>query len=242
VALEEGGGQRVEGRAPHGTRPDAEAVPENARSTLRPRPSTLARCAWPKSELDIAYHDTEWGVPVHDDPVLFEFLTLEGAQAGLSWSTILKKREHYRRAFEQFDPQRVARFTSKRIERLLADPGIVRHRGKIESTVSNAVCFIDVQREFGSFDRYVWQFVGGAPRLNNRRTLRDVPPRTPESDALSKDLKRRGFRFVGSTICYAFMQAVGMVNDHTTDCFRYAEISAAFYRATSPVDNACGTR
>jgi DNA-3-methyladenine glycosylase I len=163
-------------------------------------------------------------VPVHDDQVLFEFLTLEGAQAGLSWSTILKKREHYRRAFDGFDPERVARFTPARVERLVADPGIVRHRGKIESTVSNAKRFVDVQREFGSFDRYVWQFVGGAPRVNRWRTLRDIPARTPESDALSKDLERRGFRFVGSTICYAFMQAVGMVNDHTTDCFRYGEI------------------
>jgi DNA-3-methyladenine glycosylase I len=163
-------------------------------------------------------------VPVHEDRVLFEFLTLEGAQAGLSWSTILKKREHYHRAFDGFDPARVARFTPKRVEGLLADPGIVRHRGKIESTVANAKRFLDVQREFGSFDRYAWQFVGGTPRVNDWRTLRDIPARTPESDALSKDLKRRGFRFVGSTICYAFMQAVGMVNDHTTDCFRYGEI------------------
>jgi DNA-3-methyladenine glycosylase I len=163
-------------------------------------------------------------VPVHDDRVLFEFLTLEGAQAGLSWSTILKKREGYSRAFDGFDPQRVARFTAKRVDRLLADPGIVRHRAKIESTVSNAKAFLDVQREFGSFDRYTWQFVDGAPRVNQWRTLRDIPPRTVESDALSKDLKRRGFRFVGSTICYAFMQAVGMVNDHTMGCFRYGEI------------------
>jgi DNA-3-methyladenine glycosylase I len=183
-----------------------------------------ARCSWPKSPLDIEYHDAEWGVPVHDDRVLFEFLTLEGAQAGLSWSTILKKRESYRRAFDDFDVARVARFTTKRVERLVADPGIVRHRGKIESTVSNAKTFIDVQREFGSFDSYVWQFVGGSPRINNWRTLRDIPSRTAESDALSKDLKKRGFRFVGSTICYAFMQAVGMVNDHTTECFRYVEL------------------
>ena len=164
-------------------------------------------------------------MPVHDDRVLFEFLTLEGAQAGLSWSTILKKRENYRRAFDGFDPERVARFTAKRVERLLGDAGIVRHRGKIESTISNARAFLDVQREFGSFDSYVWRFVDGAPRVNQWRTLRDIPPRTPESDALSKDLARRGFRFVGSTICYAFMQAVGMVNDHTTDCFRYAELA-----------------
>jgi DNA-3-methyladenine glycosylase I len=194
----------------------------NAGATRYPPPAT--RCSWPKSPLDIAYHDAEWGVPVHNDRVLFEFLTLEGAQAGLSWSTILKKREHYRQAFDNFDPERVARFSVSRVDRLVGDPGIVRHRAKIESTVSNAKCFLDVQREFGSFDRYAWQFVGGAPRVNSPRTLRDVPARTPESDALSKDLKRRGFRFVGSTICYAFMQAVGMVNDHTTDCFRYREL------------------
>jgi DNA-3-methyladenine glycosylase I len=189
-----------------------------------PQSAARSRCSWPKSPLDIAYHDAEWGVPVHDDRVLFELLTLEGAQAGLSWSTILKKRESYRDAFEGFDAERVARFTAKRVERLLANPGIVRHRGKIESTISNAKSFLAVQREFGSFDRYVWQFVGGSPRMNEWRTLRDIPPRTPESDALSKDLKKRDFRFVGSTICYAFMQAVGMVNDHTTDCFRRGEI------------------
>jgi DNA-3-methyladenine glycosylase I len=193
-------------------------------STLHPPPSTLVRCSWPKSPLDVAYHDTEWGVPVHDDRVLFEFLTLEGAQAGLSWSTILNKRENYCRAFAGFDPKHVARFTPKRVDRLLADPGIVRHRGKIESTISNAKAFLDVQREFGSFDRYVWRFVDGSPRVNSWRSLREIPPRTSESDALSKDLTRRGFRFVGSTICYAFMQAVGLVNDHTTDCFRYGEL------------------
>ena len=198
-------------------------VRETAGSTLNPLPAS--RCAWPKSPLDIAYHDVEWGVPVHDDRVLFELLTLEGAQAGLSWSTILRKRESYRRAFEDFDAARVARFTPKRVERLLADPGIVRHRGKIESTISNAKKLLDVQQEFGSFDRYVWQFVGGSPRVNHWRTLRDIPPRTAESDALSKELKKRGFRFVGSTICYAFMQAVGMVNDHTTDCYRHKELT-----------------
>lgn len=188
--------------------------------------SPVSRCTWPKTPLDIAYHDAEWGVPVHDDRVLFEFLTLEGAQAGLSWSTILKKRENYRRAFDNFDLERVARFTPKRVDRLLADPGIVRHRGKIESTVSNAKHFLHVQSQFGSFDSYVWRFVDGSPRVNNWRTLRDIPPRTTESDALSKDLKTRGFRFVGSTICYAFMQAVGMVNDHTSECFRYGERGA----------------
>jgi DNA-3-methyladenine glycosylase I len=184
------------------------------------------RCSWPKSELDIAYHDAEWGVPVHDDRVLFEFLTLEGAQAGLSWSTILKKREHYQRVFAGFDPAVVARFTPARIDRILADPGVVRHRGKIESTVSNAKAFLEVQRELGSFDRYVWQFVGGVPQVNRRRALGDIPSSTPESDALSRDLKRRGFRFVGSTICYALMQAVGMVNDHMVDCFRHQELVA----------------
>ncbi len=185
----------------------------------------LQRCAWPKTDLDIAYHDAEWGVPVHDDHTLFEFITLEGAQAGLSWSTILKKREHYRRVFSGFDPSDVARFTSVRINRILADPGVVRHRGKIESTVSNAKAFLDVQEEFGTFDRYVWEFVGGVPRVNHRRALGDIPASTPESDALSKDLKRRGFKFVGTTICYAFMQAVGMVNDHVGDCFRYPELT-----------------
>jgi DNA-3-methyladenine glycosylase I len=188
-------------------------------------PRSAPRCSWPKSPLDIEYHDSEWGVPVHDDRVLFELLTLEGAQAGLSWSTILKKRGHYRRAFDGFDPERVAGFTPARIDRLVADPGIVRHRGKVESTVSNAKRFLGVQGEFGSFDRYVWRFVDGRPRINHWRTLRDIPSRTPESDALSKDLVRRGFRFVGSTICYAFMQAVGMVNDHTVDCFRYRELT-----------------
>ncbi|HEX5387676.1 MAG TPA: DNA-3-methyladenine glycosylase I [Gemmatimonadales bacterium] len=183
------------------------------------------RCAWARTPLDVAYHDAEWGVPVHDDGVLFEFILLEGAQAGLSWSTILRKRENYRRAFAGFDPARVARFTPARIERLVLDAGIVRHRQKIGSAVGNARAFLEVQREFGSFDRYLWPFVGGAPRVNARRRSGDVPARTPESDALSADLRRRGFRFVGSTICYAFMQAVGMVNDHTVDCFRRAELT-----------------
>ena len=184
------------------------------------------RCSWPKSDLDIAYHDTEWGVPVHDDRVLFEFLTLEGAQAGLSWSTILKKRPNYRRAFADFDPARVAKFTPAKIERLLQDPGIVRNRLKIGSTVSNARAFLAVQKEFGSFDAYVWRFVGGSPKQNRWSSLKQIQPATVESDALSMDLKARGFRFVGSTICYAFMQAVGMVNDHLTTCFRHAEVSA----------------
>ena len=187
----------------------------------------MQRCAWARSEQDIAYHDAEWGVPVHDDRVLFEFLILEGAQAGLSWSTILNKRAAYRRAFAGFDPAQVARFTPADVERLMQDAGIVRHRQKIESAVTNARAFLRVQAEHGSFDRYVWPFVGRAPKTNAWRRPRQVPARTPESDALSKDLKRRGFSFVGSTICYAFMQAVGMVNDHLVGCFRYRAHRAA---------------
>jgi len=183
----------------------------------------VKRCSWPSTELDIAYHDREWGVPVHDDRVLFEFLILEGAQAGLSWSTILKKRENYRRAFARFDPKKVARFDAARKRLLMKDEGIVRNRLKIASTVSNAHAFLAVQKEFGSFDRYLWQFVGGKP-IRNSRKGRDIPARTAESDAMSKDLQKRGFRFVGSTICYAFMQAVGMVNDHLTSCYRYREL------------------
>jgi DNA-3-methyladenine glycosylase I len=178
------------------------------------------RCAWARTPLSIAYHDAEWGVPVHDDRILFEFLTLEGAQAGLSWETILKKRQGYRDAFADFDYAAVARFGPTRVERLLRNPGIVRNRRKVNSAVNNAKAFLAVQREFGTFDAFVWRFVGGAPRVNHRRTLREVPASTQESDALSRDLLRRGFKFVGSTICYAFMQAVGMVNDHTLDCSR----------------------
>jgi DNA-3-methyladenine glycosylase I len=181
----------------------------------------IQRCDWARTPLGIAYHDNEWGVPVHDDVVLFEFLTLEGAQAGLSWETILKKRDAYRAAFASFDPARVARFTPARIGRLLLNPGIVRNRLKVVSTVTNAKAFLRIQREFGSFDAYVWPFVGGSPRVNRWRTLAEIPARTAESDALSRDLLRRDFKFVGSTICYAFMQAVGLVNDHTVDCFRY---------------------
>ena len=184
---------------------------------------SLPRCPWAKGDLYIAYHDQEWGVPVHDDRLLFEFLILEGAQAGLSWLTILKKRQNYRRAFDNFDARRIARYDSRRIKRLLADPGIVRNRLKIESTIRNAKAFLLVQKEFGSFDRYVWQFVGGRPIRNARKTLKDIPPHTKESDAMSRDLLKRGFKFVGFTICYAFMQAVGMVNDHTTNCFRYGK-------------------
>jgi len=181
----------------------------------------LKRCAWANGELYAAYHDREWGVPVHDDRLLFEFLILEGAQAGLSWITILKKRENYRRAFDNFDPAKVARYDSRKIQKLLADEGIVRNKLKIQSSVQNAKAFVAVQREFGSFDRYLWQFVGGKPIRNHWKSLGEIPARTPISDALSRDLLKRGFKFVGSTICYAFMQAVGMVNDHTQDCFRY---------------------
>ena len=179
------------------------------------------RCAWANNDLAIRYHDEEWGIPVHDDRVLFEFLILEGAQAGLSWNTILNKRENYRRAFAEFDPVRVAKFDQKRVEKLLADAGIVRNRLKIASTIDNAKAFLAVQKEFGSFDRYIWQFVGGKPKVNAWKSLKQVPALTTESDAMSKDLKKRGFRFVGSTICYAFMQATGMVNDHLVSCFRF---------------------
>ena len=181
----------------------------------------LIRCEWAKTELSIAYHDEEWGVPQHDDRRLFEFLILEGAQAGLSWETILRKREAYREAFDGFDPERVARFNARRVEKLLANPGIVRNRLKVAGAVRNAKAFLAVQEEAGSFDAYVWRFVGGRPKVNRWRGLKGVPATTPESDAMSKDLARRGFTFVGSTICYAFMQAVGMVNDHRVDCFRY---------------------
>jgi DNA-3-methyladenine glycosylase I len=180
----------------------------------------LVRCPWATGELSIRYHDEEWGVPVHDDRTLFEFLILEGAQAGLSWNTILNKRENYRKAFAGFDPPKVARYDRRKVEQLLRDPGIVRNRLKIASTIANAKAFLAVQKEFGSFDRYIWQFVEGKPRQNMPKSLQQVPARSPDSDAISKDLKRRGFNFVGSTICYAFMQGVGMVNDHVVDCFR----------------------
>ena len=180
------------------------------------------RCPWCEGNtLQTAYHDREWGVPVHDDRLWFEFLVLEGAQAGLSWDTILKKRENYRRAFAGFDPKKVARFGRKERSALMKNPGIVRNRLKIESTVTNAQAFLAVQGEFGSFDRYIWRFVGGKPKKNRWRAMKQVPASTPESDAMSKDLKKRGFRFVGSTICYAFMQATGMVNDHLVTCSRY---------------------
>ncbi|MCC6907662.1 MAG: DNA-3-methyladenine glycosylase I [Phycisphaerales bacterium] len=187
--------------------------------------SQLKRCEWAKTDLSIAYHDEQWGVPTHDDRVLFEFLILEGAQAGLSWETILKKRDNYRLAFADFDPAAVARFGKRDVARLLKDPGIVRNRLKVESSISNARCFLEVQREHGSFDAYIWQFVGGEPIVNRRRTLKDIPAATPQSDAMSKALKKQGFRFVGSTICYAYMQAMGMVNDHVIDCHRFPKPS-----------------
>jgi DNA-3-methyladenine glycosylase I len=173
----------------------------------------------------IEYHDTEWGVPLHDDRRLFEFLTLEAAQAGLSWETILRKRENYRHAFDKFDAAKIARYDKRKVRALMADPGIVRNRLKIAATIMNAQAFLEVQKEHGSFGRYVWGFVGGKPKRNSWRHSKRIPPRTPESDAMSKALKKRGFKFVGSTICYAFMQATGMVNDHALDCFRRAEIS-----------------
>ena len=184
------------------------------------------RCAWSGSDPPyVAYHDEEWGVPVHDDRLLFEFLVLEGAQAGLSWSTILRKRDAYRRAFDRFDPRRVARYDERKVLALLADAGIVRNRAKIQSAIKNAKAFLDVQAEFGSFDAYQWRFVDGRPIQNRRRAVGDIPARTPESDSMSKDLKSRGFSFVGSTIVYAHMQAVGMVNDHVVECFRHREIA-----------------
>jgi DNA-3-methyladenine glycosylase I len=182
--------------------------------------NSLVRCEWPKNDLAISYHDREWGVPVHDDNVLFEFLTLEGAQAGLSWDTILRKRERYRHVFAAFDPERVARFTQPRCERILQDPGIIRNRAKVFGTVTNARAFLRVQDAFGSFDDYVWRFVDGAPIENRWRRTAQIPASTSVSDALSKDLRKRGFTFVGTTICYSFMQAVGLVNDHLVTCFK----------------------
>lgn len=182
------------------------------------------RCPWPKTEQYLAYHDTEWGVPIHDDRLLFEFLILEGAQAGLSWETVLKKRENYREAFDGFDPVVIVGYGDKKREELLANPGIIRNRLKIDSTIKNAKAFLEVQKEFGTFDKYIWGFVGHKPLQGARKSMADVPAKTDESDAMSKDLKKRGFNFVGSTICYAFMQAVGMVNDHLVECFRHAEL------------------
>jgi DNA-3-methyladenine glycosylase I len=184
----------------------------------------MSRCAWARTELSIPYHDREWGVPVHDDRVLFEFLNLEGAQAGLSWETILKKRESYRTAFDQWDARKIALYDEHKVAELLANPGIVRNRLKVAATIRNAQAFLAAQQEFGSFDQFLWQFVGGQPIQNARRELKEIPARAAESDAMSKALLKRGFKFVGSTICYALMQAVGMVNDHCVDCPRWREL------------------
>ena len=184
----------------------------------------MQRCPWATGELSIVYHDREWGVPLHNDRKLFELLILEGAQAGLSWSTILQKRENYRKAFDRFDPSKVARYNARKIDQLLKNPGIVRNRLKINAAVQNARAFLAVQEEFGAFDPYIWQFVGGHPKKNRWKTMSELPARTAESDAMSKDLIHRGFKFVGSTICYAFIQATGMVNDHVRDCFRWSQI------------------
>jgi DNA-3-methyladenine glycosylase I len=185
----------------------------------------IIRCRWATSEVNIPYHDEEWGVPVHDDNTWFEFLILEGAQAGLSWDTVLKKRARYREVFANFDPKKVARYDAKNVKALLNDPGIIRNRLKIAATISNARAFLQMQKEFGSFDAYVWRFVNGKPKTNAWKTHQRLPARSAESDALSKDLQKRGFGFVGSTICYALMQATGLVNDHLVDCFRYAEVA-----------------
>lgn len=185
---------------------------------------TITRCSWATNALLTQYHDEEWGVPVHDDRRLFEFLILEGAQAGLSWNTILQKREAFRTAFDHFDPASIARYDARKIQRLLSNPGIIRNRLKIHAAISNARAFLMVQKEVGSFDEYIWTFVDGRPIFNCWKSPRDVPCNTPTSDTMSRDLKRRGFKFVGSTICYAFMQAIGMVNDHTTACFRYRQL------------------
>lgn len=187
----------------------------------RSKKKEIIRCSWANAPLLDTYHDTEWGVPVHDDRLLFEHLVLDGAQAGLSWLTILKKRDAYRKAFDNFEIKKVARYRPARIEKLLSNPGIVRNRLKVNSAVKNARCVLEVQREFGSLDAYLWGFVGGKPIRNRWRSMEELPATSAESDALSKDMKKRGFSFIGSTICYAFMQASGMVNDHTTDCFRY---------------------
>jgi DNA-3-methyladenine glycosylase I len=188
-----------------------------------PEPGVI-RCPWASNALNIPYHDTEWGVPLHDDRKLFELLILEGAQAGLSWDTVLQKRARYRVVFDGFDAEKIARYDKKKVRELMADAGIIRNRLKIDSTISNARSFLKIQEEFGTFDSYIWRFVGGQPKQNARKSHKQVPARTAESDTMSKDLKKRGFRFVGSTICYAFMQATGMVNDHVLSCFRYEEL------------------
>jgi len=204
--------------------PDATMIFRFAFSIFHFALSNMERCPWPTTELYIAYHDREWGVPNHDDRHLFEMLVLEGAQAGLSWSTILNKRENYREAFDNFDAGKIARYDARRKAKLLGNPGIVRNRLKVDAAVQNAKAYLKVRDEFGTFDRYIWQFVSGVPKKNRFRSMKDVPARTAASDAMSKDLLGRGFKFVGSTICYAYMQAVGMVNDHLVSCFRHAEI------------------
>jgi DNA-3-methyladenine glycosylase I len=208
------------GRNSSQTLKSKETNPTNTKRKKEP-----VRCRWAASELAISYHDEEWGVPVHDDRTLFEFLILEGAQAGLSWNTILNKRENYRAAFDKFDPEVISRYDRRKIQQLLRNPGIVRNKLKVASAVANAKAFLLLQKEFGSFDRYIWQFVKGKPRVNSWKSHSKLPARTKESDAMSKDLKSRGFNFVGSTICYAFMQAVGMVNDHVVECFRYEPLA-----------------
>ena len=207
---------------------DWKRLPLKLKATLKAHVADAQkpRCAWPSNDpLMLRYHDLEWGVPVHDDRKHFEFLILEGAQAGLSWRTVLHKRDGYRKAFANFDPRRVARFDARRVKTLMLNAGIIRNRLKIESTISNARAFLEIQKEFGSFDRYVWRFVGGRPIVNRWKTLRELPASTPESDVLSADLKKRGFRFVGSTIIYAHMQATGMVNDHPVSCYRHRELA-----------------
>jgi DNA-3-methyladenine glycosylase I len=192
---------------------------------MKPKSPNLIRCVWPTNPLSIRYHDEEWGLPQHDDRILFEFLILEGAQAGLSWDTVLQKRENYRAAFDGFDPKRIAGYDRRKLGTLLRNPGIIRNRLKVASAVRNAKAFLGIQKEFGSFATYIWQFTGGKAQVNAWRAGQRVPARTAESDAMSKDLKKRGFNFVGSTICYAFMQAVGMVNDHSIECFRYSQVN-----------------
>ena len=200
--------------------------PAGTRSAITTQPQhNKVRCFWANNELNILYHDEEWGVPLHDDRKLFELLILEGAQAGLSWDTILKKRERYREVFDGFNPEKVAQYDASKVRALLKDPGIIRNKLKIAATISNARAFLQVQKEFGSFDAYIWKFVDGKARQNAWKTRKRVPAKTSESDAISKDLQKRGFRFVGSTICYAFMQATGMVNDHLVSCFRYGPLS-----------------
>jgi DNA-3-methyladenine glycosylase I len=199
---------------------------------MNSKPATPIRCPWATNDLSIRYHDEEWGLPTHDGTTLFEFLVLEGAQAGLSWDTILKKRANYRTAFDHFDPKKIARYDRRKIQSLMNNAGIIRNRLKIASTIQNAKAFLKVQDEFGSFDAYIWQFTDGSPIVNSRRSMNQVPARTPESDTMSKDLKKRGFSFVGTTICYAFMQAVGMVNDHLTTCFRYDQLGTVKRKRT----------